>query len=357
MKSAVKYLLIFLSTIFIFIKCNKVEIENSSKVLLKNESLLLTGERFKDIVFSRSDIDSSMDIPYKSISDFAPGDTQKVALSLDFYEPRKSIDTYSLRPLIIWMHGGGFEGDDKRNERETCLRFAERGYTVASINYRVNKSLSPKRINGTITLRDLHLTLYRAIQDARFAIRFSKSKAIEQRVDSNNIFFAGLSAGGVTALHVAYLEDSEIAPNVISQSTKDSLGGFDYGGAFLNATAKVKGIMVFSGSILDLAVIKPEENNIPAILLHSGIDNMLPIVCGDSVYHLLDMCSGREVHKRLKNLGVRSAFKFYDSTGTPTRFVDGATHGGVVTPGSGIYLTDDGFQFALDSLSSFFNLN
>ncbi len=357
MKSYINLSLILV--ILVFTHCEKTnKTADTQKMFVQVNSPSLTGTRFKDVIFNRSDIDSTTNIPYRNLSDFATGDTQKVILKLDFYEPKRSIDAYPMRPLIIWMHGGGFEVGDKKDERETCLRFATRGFTVANINYRLNNSLTSKRENKTITADELYITAYRAAQDAKFAIRFAKSNAANARVDTNKVFFAGLSAGAVTALNIAYIKDNKIAATTISPSVLNSLGNLDYGGVALNKTSRINGIIAFAGSILDINAIQSDDT-IPAICLHSGKDNMLPIGCGDSVYHLLfNFCSGREVCKKLTLRNVKTAFKFYDSSVVPVPYTPNTyTHGGVVEPGNSNFLAETGLQFALDSLYSFFKLN
>src|SRR5580704_2256263 len=54
----------------------------------------------------------------------------------DWYDPKH--DSARMRPLIIWMHGGGFKFGSKDMEatRLWSAGFARRGYVCAAINYR-----------------------------------------------------------------------------------------------------------------------------------------------------------------------------------------------------------------------------
>src|SRR5262245_52832288 len=58
-----------------------------------------------------------------------------VTLTLDVYEP--SGDTATIRPLIVWVHGGSFINGTKADGDVVSLsqHFAKRGYVCASINY------------------------------------------------------------------------------------------------------------------------------------------------------------------------------------------------------------------------------
>ncbi len=51
-------------------------------------------------------------------------------------------DTASNRPLVVFIHGGGFKDGDKVSNFGTlvCGGLARRGYVAASINYRLGSS-------------------------------------------------------------------------------------------------------------------------------------------------------------------------------------------------------------------------
>ena len=69
------------------------------------------------------------------------------------------------RPLVIFIHGGGFKGGDKVSNFGTlvCGGLARRGYVVASINYRVTSSIPDDQAHFEAMLR--------ALQDAKAAVR------------------------------------------------------------------------------------------------------------------------------------------------------------------------------------------
>ncbi|MEK6238084.1 MAG: alpha/beta hydrolase fold domain-containing protein [Planctomycetales bacterium] len=56
---------------------------------------------------------------------------------LDLATPKESSDTP--RPVIVFVHGGGWRGGDKGSGlwRSLPLKYAERGYVCASVNYRL----------------------------------------------------------------------------------------------------------------------------------------------------------------------------------------------------------------------------
>ena len=56
-------------------------------------------------------------------------------MKLDLYQPTG--DTIVQRPVVIWVHGGGFSGGDKRDDEYLAAPYVKRGFVAASINYRL----------------------------------------------------------------------------------------------------------------------------------------------------------------------------------------------------------------------------
>jgi acetyl esterase/lipase len=94
---------------------------------------------------------------------------------LDLFEPNKADHA---RPLIIWIHGGGWSGGDKSGcPAVTAVNF---GFVVASLNYRLSgQAPYPAQI-----------------QDCKGAIRFLRAHASQYHIDPNKIGVWGASAGG-----------------------------------------------------------------------------------------------------------------------------------------------------------------
>lgn len=96
------------------------------------------------------------------------------------------------RPLLIFIHGGGWAGGDKRDVPEKLLRFMlSKSVSVASINYRYT------------TMAKLPAPQL----DAARAVQFLRSKVSEWNLNSERFAAYGISAGGCSALWLAYHED------------------------------------------------------------------------------------------------------------------------------------------------------
>ena len=137
-------------------------------------------------------------------------------LLLDVYLPTG--DTSTSRPLLVFVHGGGFKNNDKVGafNARFCSGFAKRGYVAASVNYRLTKIIT--------THEEYFYAVMRAVQDVKAAIRFFRKNAARYGIDTSKIVVAGSSAGAVTALHLAYMQESMI-PSFVDKHRSGSLEG------------------------------------------------------------------------------------------------------------------------------------
>ena len=95
---------------------------------------------------------------------------------LDLYLPEPAA---GLVPLVVWVHGGGWQANSKSNCLPALLLPA-RGYALASINYRLTDA-------GPFPIQ---------IEDCRAAVRWLRANAAKYRVDPDKIGAWGPSAGG-----------------------------------------------------------------------------------------------------------------------------------------------------------------
>lgn len=99
--------------------------------------------------------------------------------------PRQSLDVYLTpqrprAPLVLLIHGGAFRFGDKRSELHTVPAWLERGYSVASIGY---------RLSGEATFPA-------APRDCAAALRWLCAHAADLGVDGGTVVPFGASAGG-----------------------------------------------------------------------------------------------------------------------------------------------------------------
>jgi acetyl esterase/lipase len=117
-------------------------------------------------------------------------------LLLDLYQPVG--DTLPERPVLIFVHGGGFTGGSKTSPDivQMVTRFAKRGYVTASINYRLREDGFPPEQQIFVILDAQH--------DAQAAVRWFRANAATYAIDTDRISIGGYSAGAATSLFTGY---------------------------------------------------------------------------------------------------------------------------------------------------------
>ena len=198
-----------------------------------------------------------------------------VTLNMDIYEPTG--DTAALRPLIIFAHGGGYVQGDKEDMSYFCGQFTKKGYVTASIDYR----LLP--IDKLYEVGNLKHEIVIAMSDFKAAIRFFRQSAASgnpYKIDPNNIFIGGGSAGAITALHIGLLDDNDVMPDDFAKFVADEGGLEGNTGSAENRkfSSKVKGVINYSGSILEDKWI--DKTDAPIFSYHGTADDVVPIGYG-----------------------------------------------------------------------------
>ena len=123
-----------------------------------------------------------MGIPYADVS---------ASDYLDLYIP----DGTEKPELVVMVHGGGFvAGTSQTRQTElVCQYFRDRGFAVASVNYRLaQEAIFPA-----------------AVQDVKAAVRFLRANAETYGYSADRITIMGESAGGYLATMAAVTSDEE----------------------------------------------------------------------------------------------------------------------------------------------------
>ena len=139
----------------------------------------------------------------------------RMNLTLDIWEPVQHPPPGTRRPAMVLIHGGSFSGGDATEDGmgSDGPWFAERGWTVFSINYRLvgDHGLIPEGYNIQNTrpswLNESNFIaiwgwMYPAVRDSKAAIRFVRANADRYQIDENKITVLGGSAGACAALAI-----------------------------------------------------------------------------------------------------------------------------------------------------------
>ena len=248
------------------------------------------GKRYLDPVFSS----------YILQSDLQYGLAGAKALTYDLYTPAG--DTKTNRPLVIFVHGGGFQGGDKVSGFGTlyCGGLAKRGYVVASINYRTTSPLA----NDLAQFE----AMIRAVQDAKAAVRYFRQNASANGIDPATIYMTGSSAGSITTLHLAYLDSTEV-PNTVTWA---NVGGtFEGTSGTPGVSSKISGVISNWGAIGDTAWIK--RGDIPVYLVHGTADVTVfyDSIPSDGPF----LYSDKYIYSTAQRNGITSGLRLFYNTG------------------------------------------
>ena len=231
---------------------------------------------------------TEFDIPYGISINYAGN---PVDVYLNLYKPVGDQNTH--RPLIVLVHGGAWIAGN-RNDNDIQLlapRFVSRGYVVASVSYRLGFHPNPNGGSNTATCtavtqqgncvypadtNEVIRAIYRGMQDVKGAIRFLKGRANLDSVCAENVYLAGVSAGGFNSLAAAFLDTPEEKPysagalsdapgpsnplaychdyfnpvGVSISRTRPDLGDIEGTIALNGHTSQVKGMVNFYGGML-----------------------------------------------------------------------------------------------------------
>jgi poly(3-hydroxybutyrate) depolymerase len=250
--------------------------------------------RYAEAVFSQFNLTSNL--TYGQNSNWANSNT---TLKLDFYEPAN--DTLAARPLIIWVHGGSFIGGSKTDPDVKALseRFALKGYACASIDYRLG--FFP--FDSTNAIK----AVVRAVQDLKAAIRYFYKDAQttnQFNIDTNHIFIGGSSAGAITALHVAYLNDACEFSEYMSASALTSLGGLEGTSGNPGYSTKVHAVINGCGALAKYNWL--EAGDVPLCSFHGTNDGTVTYNRGlvNPGTPLMYLDGSRMLHERACAIGV-----------------------------------------------------
>lgn len=221
-----------------------------------------------------------------------------IDLKMDIYEPEG--DKLEKRPLIVFAHGGGFVGGNKDDFDEICRDFTKRGYVTASISYRKNDS-----INGGMFVWAESMLM--AMLDMKAAIRYFREDADTKniyRIDSENVFIGGASAGGIMANMVGYMEETDNIPEYQVNLINKNGGWEGNSSSNTNYSSSVSGILNYSGAIPDVGAMDADDPP-----LYSFLDEFdLVTPCGLKSEHpkFLDGCCA--MHEKADELSLKNEF-------------------------------------------------
>lgn len=274
------------------------------------------------------DVSVHRDLRYREV----PGVEARLN-SLDLYAPK---DAKNL-PVMIYVHGGGWQGGDKANCTAKAALFTQAGFVFASINYRLSPAVT----------HPAH------IEDVVAALAWMKQNAERFGGDGSRLFVMGHSAGAhLTALAATdsgRLGAVGLSPSDIKAAVVLDNPAFDVMRLVRNGVAGNPATQPFGKDETSWRDASPQHH----IAKGKGIPPMLLAVAASPAGEMRSVDKigfNAEFAKRLRDAGVRcevvdaTAFASHESLnrniGTPNdsvtadvmRFVASILHAKSVTP-------------------------
>jgi poly(3-hydroxybutyrate) depolymerase len=237
-------------------------------------------------------------------------------LMYDVYEPEG--DTLALRPLVILWHGGAFLDNLLNRRSPDILAIADylvqRGYVVISPGYRGIKSLA-----SLISERDMVQAVVRALLDGNDAVCHIVNDIDNGnpfRIDKDQIFAGGVSAGGVIGLQGIFINSlDDLTPQqktwalqVDGGRAQEVIDNKFCGGI-------PKGFINIAGCILDTAWMKYSTTAL--LLIHGTDDPIQPYDVGYplSLPTLPKMMGSKPINEKALELGMDVTLKKWEGKG------------------------------------------
>ena len=191
-------------------------------------------------------------------------------LQLDIYEPEGNPDQN--KPVMIFVHGGGFTGGNREGMSWLCSAFASRGYLAVSISYRLNWQNPPADPNYVFYYPNIANAVHASAVDAKRAIRWLRANADSLGINTNKIFIGGTSAGGFISLHAGITDDEDYFTDLPGQTPLAINNP--------NETSEVHAILNFCGG----AILSGFDSDDPPVFMaHTVGDGTVPVVLPDLV--------------------------------------------------------------------------
>lgn len=260
-------------------------------------------DKYPSRIVQFDNVEGLSDLVFATVPGFRP-------LHLDLYRP-KNIGSRPL-PLVIYVHGGGWQGGHTRhsgafeNWPGVLASLAAKGYVVASLEY---------RLSGEAPFPA-------AFDDVKAAVKWLRSQATSYGIDPSRAVIWGGSAGGhLAALTAVSCEDGKAAADDKAQSACVQglvawYGVFDFRSVLAtersrtpdaNAPAAASRFLACASSECDPQVVARaspidhvDSKDPPVLLIHGSRDAVVSVE------------QSKRFHEALQACGVSSTMKIIE---------------------------------------------
>jgi acetyl esterase/lipase len=190
-------------------------------------------------------------------------------LKLDIYKPKPGSEK---RAATIHLHGGGFTGGSKDTLNERILPFAAHGYVAIASQYRL---LGQSAWPGML-------------EDAKAAIRWTRTNASRLNIDPARIVIVGYSAGGFLALTIAGTQN---------RAEMEGTGGNAGAGTQVEAAVAFYPVADSGPPPSPSPSTYINASHAPTVIFHGTADTTVPLASSQRLFQrLLDAKIAAELH-------------------------------------------------------------
>ncbi len=191
-------------------------------------------------------------------------------ISYNIYYDNEVID---LKPVVIWIHGGGWSIGDKTNQIQTKKAYFESlGYILVSVNYRLSPANSLGLPNDILNPDRIKLPIHP--EDVASAVNHIYNTISNYNGDKNNMVILGHSAGAHLAMLVAtdtqYLNAYGLNPDDVFKG----VANFDTGAYNVPLHLENQGITNFATALNEINnYANGDDFDFPSILYLNAFGN------------------------------------------------------------------------------------
>lgn len=273
------------------------------------------GTRYLSEIFTS--VDTTADLQFGFNTTFS-GNPQN--LFLNVYEP--SSDTLSQRPVIFVAYGGSFIGGERGDVDWLCRYYARCGFVAVAIDYRLyDGALFPLPDSADFT--DV---VIKAMGDMKAAIRYMREDAAtanQFRINPNMVIVSGISAGGILASHVGFVDSTDTFEAFVLAAVQANGGWEGNSSTNYQYSSDVNIVVNYSGALRDEVYI--DANDPPLFSAHDDGDGVVPYAGGyASVFNIpiIYVDGSANMHVQADAVGVTNQLITRISTGHVSYFND-----------------------------------
>lgn len=216
-------------------------------------------------------------------------------LKLDIYKSNYS--TSQIQPCIIYVFGGGFKEGTRDFEGDISYfnYFAERGFTVVSIDYRLG--MAGQKAPSLFNFKPLENAISLAVSDLYTATCYLLENADELNIDPSLFIISGSSAGAITVLHADYEErDNHPSSDVLPKDFKYA------------------GVISFAGGIFSNEGLPSyDQKPAPTMFFHGSADEL--VIYNKTRFFKTGMFGSAAITKRFRQERYPYIFYSFDGLG------------------------------------------